>query len=58
MKMRVTVWNDNVEIDVDQKSKTVWIATGEYNGKRHTVKGPSASSAAKGWADAARFNSN
>jgi hypothetical protein len=58
MKMVVTVWSDRVEIDVDQRSKTVWIASGEYKGKPHEGKGSSAASAAKWWADAAKYHSN
>ncbi|MDO9412653.1 MAG: hypothetical protein Q7T81_08790 [Pseudolabrys sp.] len=58
MKMRVTVWSDTVEIDVHQKSKTVWIASGEYNGKSHEVKRSTPGAAAKGWADAAKYHSN
>ena len=58
MKMQVVVWNDKVEIDVDQKSKTVWIASGEYSGKHHEVKRSTPGAAAKGWADAARYHSN
>lgn len=58
MKMRVKVWNDDVEIDVYQKSKSVWVAVGEYLGKHHEVKSSSAGSAAKLWADAAKFHSN
>jgi hypothetical protein len=58
MKRQVKVWNDTVEIDVHQSSKTVWIATGEYHGKPHEAKRSSASAAAKAWADAATYHSN
>jgi Zn-finger nucleic acid-binding protein len=58
MKMVVNVWDDRVEIDVHQRSKTVWIARGEYKGKYHETKGSSAASAAKWWADAAKYHSN
>jgi hypothetical protein len=58
MKMIVTVWDDRVEIDVHQRSKTVWIARAEYNGKYHETKGSSAASAVKWWADAAKYHSN
>jgi hypothetical protein len=57
-KMRVKVWSDTVEIEVYKKSKTVWIATGEYLGKRHEVKRSTSGAAAKGWADAAKYHSN
>jgi hypothetical protein len=58
MKQIVQVWNDRVEIDVHQRSKTVWIASGEYHGKYHEVKRPTPGAAAKGWADAAKYHSN
>lgn len=54
----VEVWGERVEITVYQKSKTVWIATGTYLGKHHEAKSSSAGSAAKLWADAARYHSN
>jgi hypothetical protein len=54
----VTVWSDRVPITVYQKSKTVWIATGEYNGKHHESKASTPGAAAKGWADAAKYHSN
>lgn len=58
MKRIVTVWSDRVEIDVDQKSKSVWIASGEYNGKYYEVKRQTPGAAASGWADAAKYGSN
>jgi hypothetical protein len=58
MKQRVYVWDEPVEIDVYQKSKTVWIAVGEYIGKHHEVKRSTPGAAAKGWADAAKYHSN
>jgi hypothetical protein len=54
----VTVWSDRVTITVYQKSKTVWIAAGEYMGKHHEVKRSTPGAAAKGWADAAKYHSN
>ena len=57
MKMLVTVWSDRVEIDVEQRSKTVWIASGEYLGKNYEVKRSTRGAAAKGWADAAKYHS-
>ena len=58
MKQRVTVWGDRVEIDVYQKSKTVWIARGSYKGRYHEVKRSTPGAAAKAWAAAAKFHSN
>jgi hypothetical protein len=40
LKRRVMLWGEHVEIDVDQESKTVWIAAGVYKGKCHEFKRP------------------
>lgn len=59
MKQRVIVWDEPVEIEVYQKSKSVWIAVGAYKGgKPFEVKRPTPGAAAKGWADAAKYHSN
>ncbi len=54
----VYVWEKPQVISVYQKSKTVWIAAGEYMGKPIEVKGRSKSSAIKRWLEAARFKGN
>ena len=46
------------QITIDRKSKTVWVAFGDYRGERIEVKGSSADIAAKYWADAARVRDN
>jgi hypothetical protein len=56
--MKVRVWNEEVEVDVYQKSKTVWVAVGTYMGKTIEVKGRSGSSALALWRDAARYRGN
>ncbi|NOJ48430.1 hypothetical protein [Bradyrhizobium archetypum] len=58
MKAVVKVWDDMVEINVNQRSTSVWIATGEYKGKYHEVKRQTRGAAVKGWADAAKYHSN
>ena len=58
MKQTVRVWDESQEITVYQKSKTVWVAVGEYMGGRVETKGSSASAAAKHWQDAARYRGN
>ncbi len=58
MKQLVYVWNEPIEIDVYQKSKTVWIAVGEYRGQYYEVKRSTPGAAAKAWAEAARYHSN
>jgi hypothetical protein len=54
----VTVWDKRHTIEVYQKSKSVWIAVGSYMGQHIEVKSSSASSAAKLWAEAARYRGN
>jgi hypothetical protein len=49
MKMGVMVWDKLHEIDVNQQSKTVWIAVGEFRGKIIEAKGRSRFSAAGQW---------
>lgn len=49
MERIVTVWDKQYKISVSQRSKTVWIARGEYMGKAIETKGSSANAAAKHW---------
>ena len=58
MKQTVRVWDELQEITVYQKSKSVWVAAGEYMGERIETKASSASAAAKHWQDAARYKGN
>jgi hypothetical protein len=58
MKLTVNVWDKQQEIDVYQKSKSVWIAVGEYMGERLDVKGTTESQAANNWREAARYKGN
>ena len=58
MKLTVTVWGKQQEIEVYQKSKSVWIAVGEYMGERLEVKGATESQAANSWREAARYKGN
>ncbi len=57
-KRTVYVWEKPQEISVYQKSKTVWIAVGEYMGERIEVKDWSESTAIARWRKAARFKGN
>jgi hypothetical protein len=50
----VHVWAIPHVITVHQKSKTVWVAVGNYKGERIEVEGSSANVTAK-WVEAARF---
>lgn len=56
--MTVKVWDEPHEITVYQKSKSVWVAVGEYMGERLETKGSSESSAAAHWRDAANYKGN
>jgi hypothetical protein len=58
VKMIVKVWGTAVEIDIDQRSKAVCVATGSYNGKRHEVKRTNATAAAAAWVNAAKVYSD
>lgn len=55
--IRVIVWGDPVDVDVYRRSKTVWIARGEFKGRYHETKGASATQAAGLWREAARYHS-
>ena len=58
MKQRVVVWGEKVEVEVYHRSKTVWIARGDYRGKSYEGKASTPGAAAKAWADAARSHTN
>lgn len=60
IKRVVKVWERDgpTEITLVKKSKTVWIAVGEYMGKRIEVQGRTANNAASTWRDAAHYRSN
>lgn len=55
MKHTVKVWNEEIEVHVYQKSKTVWIATGTYMDHHIEVSRRSASAALSAWRDAAKY---
>lgn len=58
MKLVVKVWDEQIEISIVQKSKSVWVAYCEYMGKRIDVQGRSANTAAAKWRDAAKYRGN
>jgi len=58
MERRVNVWGKRYTITVYQKSKTVWFAVGEYMDETISVQGRTASTAAKRWAEWARYKGN
>jgi hypothetical protein len=53
-KQTVKVWGTSQEIDVRKRSKTVWIAVGDYMGQRIEAKGRTQSQAINKWLAAAR----
>lgn len=58
MERTVQVWGRSQTVSVHQKSKSVWIAVGDYMSQRIECKGRSAGSALALWADAAKYRGN
>lgn len=54
----VKVWETVVELTVHQRSKSVWIAYGEYLGKSYEGQGRTANAAAASWKERARYATN
>ncbi len=54
----VEVWGKSYTVFTHQRSKSVWIAVGEYMGKRIEVKDRSKATAIKRWQEAARYKGN
>ena len=55
---KVNVWGEPHEVETYQKSKSVWVASGEYMGKPITVQDRSEGSAIKRWHEAATYAGN
>ncbi len=58
MNTIVRVWDKPYEIKVYQKSKSVWVAVGNYGDRPIETTGSSGSAAAKHWEEAARYWGN
>jgi hypothetical protein len=58
MKHTVEVWGKTYEVSVHQKSKTVWIASGDYEGQYIQTQGRSETQALGSWREAARYRGN
>lgn len=56
--VRVTVWSRPYEVTIYQKSKSVWIASGDYEGQNIQTQDRSSGSAIKRWTEAARYKGN
>jgi len=57
-KQVVNVWGKPIEIAVHQKSKSVWVATGDYMGKRIEAQGRTEGAATKLWRETAQYRGN
>ncbi|GLS20968.1 hypothetical protein GCM10007874_39850 [Labrys miyagiensis] len=55
MEHTVKVWEKTYTVQVHQKSKAVWEAVGDYEGKDIQVKSRTSGAALRLWVDAARF---
>jgi hypothetical protein len=55
VKAIVDAWGERCEITVYRKSKTVWIAVGEYLGEQIETKGSSYRTAVARWRESARY---
>ncbi len=58
MEQTVKVWGKPHVVNVYQKSKSVWIAVGEYRGEVVEVRGRSESAAVAQWRRAAEYKGN
>jgi hypothetical protein len=54
----VIVWGASVPVTVAQRSKSVWVAVGEYMGQHLEVKSSSEGSALKLWRSTAEYRGN
>jgi hypothetical protein len=55
---RVIVWDKPQTVSVHQKSKSVWIASGEYMGAYIQVQDRTEGAALKRWREAATYRGN
>jgi hypothetical protein len=55
---KVMVWSESHTVTVYRKLKSVWVAVGDYMGKRIEVQDRSEGAALKRWKEAARYRGN
>jgi hypothetical protein len=55
---RVMVWDKPYAITTYRKSKSVWIASGEYMGKSNSTEGRTEGAAIKRWREWAQYVGN
>lgn len=58
MDHKVQVWSRQYDVAVYQRSKTVWIASGNYEGQQIETKGRTETQALAAWREAARYRGN
>jgi hypothetical protein len=51
----VVVWDKEYNVECYQRSKSVWVASGEYMGEHHSTTDRSARSAAARWREWAHY---
>lgn len=54
----VVILNEICKVNTHQRSKTIWVAVGNYNEKSITVRGRGVSEAIKRWKEAAEHVEN
>lgn len=52
---KVKIRGQDAQVSVSQRSKTVWVASGEYMGLQIEVTGTTRTQAISHWRDAARY---
>lgn len=57
-EVSVLVWGEAVKVSVYQKSKSVWVASGDYMGESITVQNGSSRSAVTLWRSTAEYRGN
>lgn len=55
---KVTIWSQSHTVSAYQKSKSVWVAIGDYMGERIETKGSSVNSALTAWKNTATYRGN
>jgi DNA-binding beta-propeller fold protein YncE len=58
MKHTIQVWSRPYEVTVEQRSKSVWVASGDYQGQSIVVTDRTPTSALKRWREAAQYKGN
>ena len=58
MKLRTSIWGKIYEVDVEQRSTSVFVAHVEYLGKSYSAQARSPSAAAKAVGEKARYATN